>query len=532
MNIPQDLLNALDLRADASDEDVCAELLALITSAVHDELPRLPLSEISHLIHDYHGVSFLSPLDALSILLLSTDPAARDIIALLSNCSPAKEVVIATQEVLERLENIEVQSDDGHQSPLDQLIVLIDVYASAVPRLKLRRKTASETLRPLILDLAKVVRALCEACSIAQGRSIIERTSNFVQMAKLWVTSATDNGGEQSLCDVVLMDLLMTVLVACAQCIQSCLARRSFATYYPRLVVDPNLDTHWEVGEQAVQLAIHAASAIGYMPDALISKPSAGHLIIMAHMNSKMFAQSTLLEDLLPTIVSAFRSGVALDECITLLLTLLHDLKETTISPEVITPLCTMLASVASTHPDPTIRHQSFRILALLLSRSPPTLRMEALKELTTDRLMPQMRTAAVGLVKEAVLEGLSSSSPNMFASRIFLQAFGPILFRPDPPDYLSKNFSAQELCESYETSRLAECLSLYYVLLLRDRSNKTGIRDRDIINNIDKNFLSPLRSALNMWTSNNSENVVMPIVSLQLGLDRVDSAAATLIDS
>lgn len=217
-----------------------------------------------------------------------------------------------------------------------------------------------------------------------------------------------------------------------------------------------------------------SASVLGYTLKALISRPSIGNLILLAHMDAKTLPKlGSLLDSLLPAILSAFQSGVALDECLALLLNVLHNLQESTVSPEIVVPLCTIVSSVASTHADPTVRHQAFRVLALLLSHSPPALRMEALKELTTDQYLPQMRTAAVGLVKEAVLEGLGSNSQNMFGSGLFMQTFGPILFRPNPPDYLSKDYSTQELCESYEIRRIVESLSLYYVLLQRDKMNK-----------------------------------------------------------
>ncbi len=69
-------------------------------------------------------------MDALSVLLPSKDSAARDIITLLSERGSVKEVIISAQEALERLENTEIQYDDTHLSPFDQLIILIDVYAS------------------------------------------------------------------------------------------------------------------------------------------------------------------------------------------------------------------------------------------------------------------------------------------------------------------------------------------------------------------------------------------------------------------
>ncbi len=212
-----------------------------------------------------------------------------------------------------------------------------------------------------------------------------------------------------------------------------------------------------------------SASVLGYTLKALISKPSIGNLILLAHMDAKTLPKSgSLLDNLSPAILSAFQSGVALDECLALLLNVLHNLQESTVSPEIVVPLCMIISSIASTHADPMVRHQAFRVLALLLSHSSPALRMEALKELTTDQRFPQMRTAAVGLVKEAVLEGLGSTSQNIFASRLFMQTFGPILYRP-----VSKDYSTQELCESYEIRRIVESLSLYYVLLQRDKMNK-----------------------------------------------------------
>jgi len=49
---------------------------------------------------------------------------------LLSEHGSAKEVIISAQEALERLENTEIECDDTYLSPFDQLMILIDVYAS------------------------------------------------------------------------------------------------------------------------------------------------------------------------------------------------------------------------------------------------------------------------------------------------------------------------------------------------------------------------------------------------------------------
>ncbi|KAF8636997.1 hypothetical protein AX17_003110 [Amanita inopinata Kibby_2008] len=532
MSCSPELLKTLQLPENANEEDVGAALLATITSAARDENPGISLHDISHLIHNSNVASLLDPLNTFPILLPSKDPAAREITSLLSECSPAKEVVMAVQEAVERIEHLEHQDDDaGHLSPQAQLITLIDVYASAIPRLKPRRKTASETVRPLLFELEKAIQAHGDTLSIEQGRSIIDSISNAIRGINLWVKATTDiSSVEHTACNTALMTLLSSTLATCAHCIHSCIAQRTFESLYPRLVVKSVSETGWKDGEQAVQSAIEAANAIGYSATALLAEPSTGNLILLAHSNSKFIPiTSSTFEKLLSTLLYAFHSGIALDECLALLLTLLHERKASILSPDTITPLCTVLSSVASTHADPAVRHQSFRITSLLLSQAPQQLRLEALKVLTTDSHLPQMRTASVGLVKEAVLEGLSSPSHNIFASRIFLQVFGPILFRSNPPEYLSKDFDPDELRESYEATRLIECLSFYYVLLQRDQSNKTGVRDRDVISNVEKTFLAPLRSALSRWMGNDSQDVVMPLISLEIGIERVDSVIATL---
>ncbi|KAM6492323.1 YAP/Alf4/glomulin domain containing protein [Amanita muscaria] len=528
-----ELLEALGLPEGTTEEDVGTALLAAITLAVHDEEPRLSLNELSQLIHGFNAAHLLSPLDTLSVLLPSGDPASRSIIRLLGIYSPAKEVIMAVQEALERLKCFGGHVDDNeqsHSSPQDQLILLIGVYASAIPRLKLRRKSASDTLRSLMVELEKAVRTHGDGFSTNQGRSVIRHTSSLVQEVSTWIKRVTESTEEQASCNEIMMNVLSVIIETSAHCIQSCAAKRAFAASFPTLVVDKSLTANWEEGEQAIQRAVQAACAVGFPPSVLTRKLSISRMILLAHAFQELqIVDNDLLSKVLPGTMSAFQSSVALDECLALLLNILPNLKNSAISPEIITPLCTILSSVASTHPDPSIRHQCFRILSLLLSHSPPTLRLEALKELTTDPHLPQMRTAAVGLVKEAVLEGLASSSQHIFASRVFIQVFAPILFRTNPQDFFSKNFNPEEMHDSYEASRLIECLSLYYVLLQRDKANKTGIRDRDIIINTEKSFLAPLRMALARWEENHVPNVPMPIISLQISIERVENAIAAL---
>jgi len=96
---------------------------------------------------------------------------------------------------------------------------------------------------------------------------------------------------------------------------------------------------------------------------------------------------------------------------------------------------------------------------------------------LATDTEFLQMRAAAIGLLKEFVLEGFQnpvlSGEKNIFTSPLLLRSFGQILFRTIPSDYLTTVNAAEDIKESLELSRISEVLSFYYVLLQRDKDNK-----------------------------------------------------------
>lgn len=166
-----------------------------------------------------------------------------------------------------------------------------------------------------------------------------------------------------------------------------------------------------------------------------------------------------------------------LDEILSILISYLAPLRSTSPRPDLdvdlIIPMIHLLPPLASNHPDPDIRHYTFRVLSLVLGLSPPPVRFQLLKDLLSDEDTPsQMRIAAVGLLKEAVLEGLTDGAQNMFASPLLLSAFGPTVLRPDPPDILD-TASREDFLKGSEPLRLVECLGFYYVLLQRDRNNR-----------------------------------------------------------
>lgn len=220
--------------------------------------------------------------------------------------------------------------------------------------------------------------------------------------------------------------------------------------------------------------------ALNVTPTLCESRPSLASLVFLAHEPTYTFSVSTLTA-FYPIVLSSIQSNLAFDEVLSVLISSLAPLRSAVPRPELtvdlIVPLVHLLPHVASNHPDPDLRHYTFRVISLVLGLSPSALRFRFLQDLLSDEeLPPQMRVATVGLLKEAVLEGLSSSDKNLFASPQLLATFGPLVLRPDPPDLFDK-VPLNDFLESSEALRLVECLGFYYVLLLRDAQNRVRTR-------------------------------------------------------
>jgi len=314
-----------------------------------------------------------------------------------------------------------------------------------------------------------------------------------------------------------------------------------------------------------------ALESLGNSPRTAHWKPTSfSDLVYLAHSTPPVALGSSALSDFHHLLVSALQMNMVIDEALFLLFTILiHE--NTSITLEVTSSLCTVFTALASTHIDPTIRQLNLRLLSLTLSKLPPPPRLEILLKLTTDEDFPQMRGPAVGLVKEAVLEALAlppdHAPRNPFASPELLRMFGGVLFRPNPPGFFSERKTREELAQSLELLRIADCLSFYYILLQRDCENKvclaarqfffsflrytskTGVRSKDNVTSVRNSVLWPLQQFLDEHTAGEGmpytyirgsmhnvaqgrthvEQPLMAILSLQVGLDRIDGALQTL---
>jgi len=167
------------------------------------------------------------------------------------------------------------------------------------------------------------------------------------------------------------------------------------------------------------------------------------------------------------------------DDAIAFLLLILHRNRvdsRTELLPDVINTLKPVLVVLSSVHTSPLVRNQTFRALSLLLGSSPVQLRLQLLADLLANCEYPQMRVAAVSLVKDAVLEALESQYiENPFRTPMFMRVFGPLLFRPSPSDLFvpGTKLDLQEFFDNPELKRIIEVLSLYYVVLKWDKANR-----------------------------------------------------------
>ncbi|KAF5372868.1 hypothetical protein D9758_001610 [Tetrapyrgos nigripes] len=570
----------------SSSEDLSIDIVALITSAANDDTPKYTLSEIRDALKDANVVQHLDPLNALPSLLPCPDPAAQEIIGLMRADANAKEIVIAVEESLERLHRTALEDGDDEDDeatdnrpnstlPLsEQILRLLGLLKGGHPQV-LAKQFDTDSGRASILASAELVNEVVDWAEKKEGISTEE-------------TKAYRN---------VLTEFIFTALPSLSSTVKSSLSARAFSLCFPRLAFREVIDPTWKTGDQAMQAMVSAylkVEGTATFSPSLLSPPNQALLILYAHWLMKTADESfssstttklTYLEVVFPVILQSIQTNHFLEETLSILLLSLHHLQLSKnsaieLSPDLIHPLCTLLPHLAGAHPEPQVRHRTFRVLGMVLKSSPALVRMQVLRELTGPSEQNQessnddleaieearrqlMRIAAIGLVKEAIMEALQESASsdqsakNPFVTPRFLQTFGPILFRTQPEDYfetLSRRIESlpekereqeylvslnKELEGEAELTRLVECLSLLYVLLLRDGRNLTGLRDKDNVANIERTLLAPIRRLLetvfDVSKDGESEDrhaqlhSVMPLVALKLGIERLDDASRDL---
>ena len=212
-----------------------------------------------------------------------------------------------------------------------------------------------------------------------------------------------------------------------------------------------------------------------------LRNPRIGSLILIAHADYPSLDQG--LFPLLRWIIASIQTNTGLDETMAILLKSLGSNRTSKTSlnvpTEFVVPLVHVLGPLAGSHPDPATRHLLYRLLSTILSLGSYPIRLALLRELLSDSdgLSPQMQVASIGLVREAVMEALSRSDemdPNPFMSPTLLRELGPIIFHLRSPElFMQHEVPLEDFMESSEPLRLVESLTLLYLLLSRDTTNK-----------------------------------------------------------
>ncbi|KAI0827041.1 hypothetical protein BC628DRAFT_193803 [Trametes gibbosa] len=476
-------------------------------------------------------ISLTSAQDPLKVFPAVLGSSADSVDALIDimamNCS-AKEVIMAVEEVVENLD-ARFQCDDDEISQVStsqQILRVIRTYTATIPRLPQWKTFPKKTVESRISEVESIIARVGAEATAEEGRSIIRAVSQLVAML-----------GQDADADTkaLLRNAVETALTSFPNDPQAGLAQQAFASHFRRLIFrqpQPSEDAR----EDVIIAAWGALRSIGYTESFYAGTPSLVALILLAHSPSYAFSASSL-SAIFPILLSSLQSSVALDEILATLIKYLTPLRSANppseLEIDLIVPLVHLLPPLASNHPDPDIRHYTFRILSTVLGLSPAPIRFRLLEDLLSDEdTPPQMRIAAVGLLKEAVLEALSQGAKNVFASSQLLNTFGPIVLRPNPPNFLT-SVTAEEFLDGPEPLRLVECLGFYYVLLQRDEENKTGVRNYTSTTDVQESLLDPLEVGLKKWKNElassadggQSHNDALQLDILSMWVERVQGA-------
>ncbi|KAF9226285.1 hypothetical protein BS17DRAFT_878880 [Gyrodon lividus] len=529
-------LEALQLSPNLSDEECTQSISNLVSIAAGEQSSSISLKEIREMIVQYECAKYLDPLTILPTLLPCRHDGAMELLRDCGLSSSPKEVMIVVQEEIEQLQSHLNDEEDDTEDPVlvQKIIGIVSLCSPAISRSRLGKKTTLELCSPLLDNVGSLISCVSPRATKEKGRMLVAEVARLVKTLVDWA-SALAIADDLAQIKALLRELLDVTVVGCVSSIQANLAVRVVESHFPRFSLKSAVKEGWQEGERAMLEVQLALTILSDSSRTSVQKAnSLSDLIYLAHSAPPAALSPSALSDLHHLLTQALQMNLALDESLFLLFRILTH-ENMNIPPDVATSLCEVLPALASNHLDPFIRQFSLRMLSLTLSKLPPPSRLEILLKLTTDQDFPQIRGPAVALVKEAVLEALAlpaqSASSNPFASPELLRVFGCVLFRPNPPEFFNERKTREELEHSLELLRIADCLSFYYVLLQRDWENKTEVRSVGNVKSVESSFLRPLRQFLTEHTTG-QEQRLMAILSLQVGLDRIEDALRTVESS
>ncbi|KAI0795400.1 hypothetical protein C8Q75DRAFT_834914 [Abortiporus biennis] len=508
-------LNSLSLEGVPSEH----KLFLRLKSALEGDRSSNDLKDLIRAAEANSLAEEIDPLTIVPLLLPSSVDGVKDFLDLIGTLSNAKEIMIAVQESAEKLGNLLRAStededhvkdaDDDKVSNPDQVVRIIELYSAAIPRLLKRKKSPTMVIQPLLEELEVLIQFVGNESNSQESRNLLV---SILQLAKSITDWVADDDTEKSKLYIILQNLLRRTIESTCRSIKSNVTMKAFRKQFPRLTRP--LDPDDAQPNDIIHSVIESFPLFNINRTHLISNPSVFSLILLAHMDQSSFEIPELVK-FLPVFIVSIQSNTALDETLAILLSSLCPLRSSRSDvPSTFTiPIVHVLAPLASSHPDPEIRHISYRLLSTTLGLTPSHVRLRLLLDLISDSetSLPQMRIAAISLVREAVLEALSqpaTSNPtnqNAFTSPLFMSELGSTIFRQYPSDLFVAEIPAEEFLDTPEPLRLVEALTLYTILVQKDVDNRTGVRDVDVLQEMDWTLLHPLNKQLRIWKEGES---------------------------
>ena len=185
-------------------------------------------------------------------------------------------------------------------------------------------------------------------------------------------------------------NLLDQTLTAYTHCIRSSAAQRTFEQCFPRLTIKNSVGAGWEEGEKVtLEAPVCAVSIILASTDQNDrtripflgghSKKPHQHqqrpLWLSWHIIKPVFqTQITTLRSSSPSLFPLIKLTPPSTNAYRFCSKFLHRIRAPYASsplihsPEIVTPLCAILPTIASAHPDPAVRQQTFRTISSLLT--------------------------------------------------------------------------------------------------------------------------------------------------------------------
>lgn len=467
------------------------------------------------------------------------DDGAEELFCLLMDCGRPKEIVIALDEALGNFTHQSTadspQDEEDEDEDVTKLCLLVQGYTLVLPRMVPRRVKAEETVNSMLTAIRTAANVSFLPTETQEAEAYLSSTLQLLSNSMEWC--AKDSSSSPELYKEICRQHLHSTLEIATHHVNAYISFQAFQQFYPRQAtpVSRRIDlSSVENARQVLQEALLLSDSLGdSIERRLTSIESAGHgdalaaFILLAH-DFQHTPPPESLDKTVATTVACLTSGLVADEALAWVLRCLHS-GLGTIAEGVVCSLSSALAQVASLSSDPVIRQVAFQCLTDLLSRTSPVLSRQLLEELVAECPFPQMRTAAVSLFRTLLLTALESEEPSPLASPASLPLISVIL-RHDPPDALKQPFLVMSRARG--SVRLVDALGLYYIVLIRDSENRTGVRDSAYGAMVKETFIDPLKGALTRWEAeqnDESNELALELFSIRTALERVDSALAKL---